>query len=432
MPPRHSDFHLGTVGRHPSSNFDQCPSNGPMWRPYRFPPLDTHSPQSDSSFSPPTPVRCITPPHTGSLLEKHAIASYAAKKTQLPLSVYELPTATYMWARWTPQDERRLREPVLYVKYRPPQSDVDSTSGCSRPPSRSSSQTYSSQASSASTPPRSYCSRKRCSSAESDDDCAASPSDRFLKRPRLSHNNAPRRVISARSASPPTLPESPSYRLRPVQSAEASVSHRFGVESDYSDVEMRPARNPHPGHQSNSSSGGGANLARSMAPAAAPAFAALRADRVDDRKSTEWAKYTHPCPATSTGTDFECTWEINEGDGITRRCGYSSKKHLVKRHIESKHLQLRPCVCKHCGKGFAQKSNLDTHLNTHTGDAPHKCIYCDEYFKDPARRHRHMIQMHSHQSSRTKKNRMPFHNDGGVASSAETSEPDAEDLTTEH
>ncbi len=43
-----------------------------------------------------------------------------------------------------------------------------------------------------------------------------------------------------------------------------------------------------------------------------------------------------------------------------------------------------------------------------------------------------MIQMHSHQSSRTKKNRMPFHNDGGVASSAETSEPDAEDLTTEH
>ncbi|KAI0698543.1 hypothetical protein C8T65DRAFT_742783 [Cerioporus squamosus] len=432
MPPRHSDFHPGTVGRYPAANFDQCPSNGLMRRPYRLPPLDAPSPQTDSSFSPPTPVRCITPPQTESLLEKHAISSYAAKKTQLPLSVYELPTATYMWARWTPKEEPRSPEPVIYVKYRPPQSDVDSSSGYSSPPSRSSSQTYSSQPSPESTPPRSYYSRKRCSSAETDDDeSASSPSDRFLKHPRFSHNNAPRRAISARSASPPTLPEPPSYQLRPVDRAEASVSHRYGVESDYSDVEMRPARHPHPGHQSNSSSGGGAILAQSMAPAAVPAFAAPRADPEDDRKSTAWTEWTHPSPETSTGTDFECTWVIEE-KGTTRRCGYSSKKHLVKRHIESKHLQLRPCKCHFCGKGFAQKSNLDTHLNTHTGLAPHQCIYCSERFKDPARRHRHMIQMHSHQSSRTKKNRMPFHNDGGAASSAETSEHDAEDLTTDH
>ncbi|RPD67307.1 hypothetical protein L226DRAFT_529659 [Lentinus tigrinus ALCF2SS1-7] len=426
MPPRHTDFHPGTLGRHPSANFDQSPSNSPMMYSYRVPPLDTPSPQSDSSFSPPTPVRCITPPHTGSLLEKHAISSYPAKKTQLPLSVYELPTATYMWARWTPREEApRSREPVIYVKYRPPQCDVDSSSGYSRATSSSSSQTFSSHPSPVSTPPPSYSARKRCSSVDSDYESATSPSDRFLKHPRLSHNNAPRRVVSARSASPPTLPAPPSYKLRPVDKAEANVSHRFGAESD---VEIRPARHPHPGHQSNSSSGGGAILVRSIAPAAVPAFdnAALRAIREDDPRKNEWTKYTHPPPDTSTGTDFECTWEIKERDGTTRRCGYSSKKHLVKRHIESKHLQLRPCVCPVCGKGFAQKSNLDTHLNTHTGHMPHQCIYCDERFKDPARRHRHMIQAHGHQSSRTKRNRMPFPSDGDVASSAETSEPDAE------
>ena len=137
------------------------------------------------------------------------------------------------------------------------------------------------------------------------------------------------------------LPAPPSFQLRPVDRAEAIVSHRFGAESDSSDVEMRTARHPHPGHQSNSSSGGGAILAQSMAPAAAPALTALRAIREDDPRKNEWTKYTHPPPDTSSGTDFECTWEIKERDGTTRRCGYSSKKHLVKRHIESKHLQLR-------------------------------------------------------------------------------------------
>ncbi len=55
----------------------------------------------------------------------------------------------------------------------------------------------------------------------------------------------------------------------------------------------------------------------------------------------EWQKYTDPPPETTAVPEYWCTWEVKLRDGTTQRCGYHSKKHLVKRHIESKHLQLR-------------------------------------------------------------------------------------------
>lgn len=72
--------------------------------------------------------------------------------------------------------------------------------------------------------------------------------------------------------------------------------------------------------------------------------------------------------------------------------------------------------------------SLLTRSCSSTGDAPHKCHYCDEHFKDPARRHRHMIAVHKHRSSRTKKGRIDI--DVRAGSSGEASEHDVEDLTT--
>ncbi|KAJ7228670.1 hypothetical protein GGX14DRAFT_70387 [Mycena pura] len=78
-------------------------------------------------------------------------------------------------------------------------------------------------------------------------------------------------------------------------------------------------------------------------------------------------------------------------------CAYQSKKQLVKRHIETTHLEFKPFVCDICSKAFPQKTSLDIHHNGHTGNTPHECIYkCGHSFKDPARRHRHHVDKHGH------------------------------------
>ncbi|KAI0080897.1 hypothetical protein K474DRAFT_1672402 [Panus rudis PR-1116 ss-1] len=105
-----------------------------------------------------------------------------------------------------------------------------------------------------------------------------------------------------------------------------------------------------------------------------------------------WERYARP---DAHSGDYVCLWRDSRGS----LCSYAAKKHLVKRHIESKHMQIRPLVCEICGKGFSQKTNYMTHLNVHTGAVPHKCLYCDEAFGDPARRHRHMKSRHGHVAS---------------------------------
>ncbi|TCD67337.1 hypothetical protein EIP91_000258 [Steccherinum ochraceum] len=99
---------------------------------------------------------------------------------------------------------------------------------------------------------------------------------------------------------------------------------------------------------------------------------------------------------------FTCLWPVEDDNGRMTTCNYHSRKHLVKRHMRAVHLKFRNIVCKECGKGFAQRTALRTHMNVHTGDTPHKCTYpgCEKRFGDPAKRHRHMVKVHKHISSR--------------------------------
>ncbi|KIP07037.1 hypothetical protein PHLGIDRAFT_434277 [Phlebiopsis gigantea 11061_1 CR5-6] len=125
-----------------------------------------------------------------------------------------------------------------------------------------------------------------------------------------------------------------------------------------------------------------------------------------------------------SSAQYVCTW-VDPKDTIHRNsCGYTSKKHLVKRHIESKHLQIKPITCEICGKGFAQRTNYSTHMNTHTGDTPHKCPYpnCEATFGDPARRHRHMKTVHNHVPSKRR-----TQSDHGSMLLDDVSEPEEED-----
>ncbi|KAI6164852.1 hypothetical protein EDD17DRAFT_1558363 [Pisolithus thermaeus] len=117
-----------------------------------------------------------------------------------------------------------------------------------------------------------------------------------------------------------------------------------------------------------------------------------------------WEKYAKPTlSADGTTRRWQCTWTTSELGRVTD-CQYTSKKQLVKRHVETTHLRFKPFVCEVCKKGFPQKTSLDTHMHGHTGSTPHACRYeCGMSFKDPARRHRHMVEEHGYVPRQSKK-----------------------------
>ncbi len=53
----------------------------------------------------------------------------------------------------------------------------------------------------------------------------------------------------------------------------------------------------------------------------------------------EWLKHVEECPEGSR-SPWCCTWQTMK-NGKRVRCNYSSKKHLVKRHIEATHLCIK-------------------------------------------------------------------------------------------
>ncbi|KAI0268199.1 hypothetical protein BC834DRAFT_681159 [Gloeopeniophorella convolvens] len=116
----------------------------------------------------------------------------------------------------------------------------------------------------------------------------------------------------------------------------------------------------------------------------------------------EWLKHVEQCPDGSKAP-WRCTWQTMK-NGSPTPCDYSSKKHLVKRHIEATHLCIKRFQCTWCEKTFTQRSNVaGCHLNTHTGAAPHGCDFCDERFKDPSKRHKHMLRCHGYRPGENKK-----------------------------
>ncbi|KAH9006757.1 hypothetical protein EDB86DRAFT_4933 [Lactarius hatsudake] len=116
----------------------------------------------------------------------------------------------------------------------------------------------------------------------------------------------------------------------------------------------------------------------------------------------EWLKHVEQCPEGSK-TPWRCTWQTMK-NGTPMPCDYSSKKHLVKRHIEATHLCIKRFQCTWCEKTFTQRSNVaGCHLNTHTGASPHGCDFCGEHFKDPSKRHKHMLRNHGYRPGESRK-----------------------------
>lgn len=302
------------------------------------------------------------------------------------LSIFNSPTATYMWPGFQAASQMR-HPPVIYVNY----DNKDST----RSPSTSSvssfhnSPTFSSPATShpdylvTTVVPR-----KRSSPPAECTSPDGTPSFTTLVKP-LSHVYLGDRDVGQRNTQGlqrndglPRLPGcGPSNQVISPNSSSNSAS---------SDDERRAPREDSPQ----------ASEASERSLTAGPVI--CRPSPKSDGEA--WEKYAKPT-LSSDGTTrrWQCTWSTSEL-GRVIDCQYTSKKQLVKRHVETTHLRFKPFVCEVCKKGFPQKTSLDTHMHGHTGSTPHACRYeCGMSFKDPARRHRHMVEEHGYVPRQSKK-----------------------------
>lgn len=53
----------------------------------------------------------------------------------------------------------------------------------------------------------------------------------------------------------------------------------------------------------------------------------------------------------------------------------------LEQHIKTRHLKLKPHVCKWCSKTFAERIALVRHERVHTNERPYACSECDARFK---------------------------------------------------
>ncbi|KIY44227.1 hypothetical protein FISHEDRAFT_62397 [Fistulina hepatica ATCC 64428] len=126
-----------------------------------------------------------------------------------------------------------------------------------------------------------------------------------------------------------------------------------------------------------------------------------------DRCSAHWLHFTRKIKDAENHTKYKCLWQQDVGV----ICTYVAKRQLVKRHIEDRHMGLRPFTCSYCDQAFAQRSNMNTHINTkHTGEQPHVCPEpdCPKKFGDPARLLRHRTDAHGYIPKRSSKKQRPL------------------------
>ncbi|KAM9467934.1 uncharacterized protein Hap1MRO34_014659 isoform 2-T2 [Clarias gariepinus] len=80
--------------------------------------------------------------------------------------------------------------------------------------------------------------------------------------------------------------------------------------------------------------------------------------------------------------------------GECKFCGKTFTLIELRNHLKT-HPEFRPHQCDHCGRCFANLSNLLAHISNHTGEKPHVCLNCGKkFFSKP--------QLKSHMKSHSK------------------------------
>lgn len=342
--------------------------------------------------------------------EREPSPTPSAHSTQSNRSTHSAVTASYTWPRFQPCPDRNAASPVLFVEYkRPPTAPhADATTSGSREtghPARPALLRHGRSSRNESCSPYPSLSAVTHAPPSSSQDHLPQYTRPPARRPSSGESYA-----QAGNAAPPP-------RLTPP--GDRDLQHT--LRRLHLDAQDRGrARHAGPSSQPYSSE---SDSSSGRSPEQAGSLGAARHSSTDP-DADDWMRHARALDGGGSAASFTCTW----ADGAEgKECGYTSKKHLVKRHIESKHLQIKPITCEICGKGFSQRTNYSTHMNTHTGDTPHKCPYpnCNATFGDPARRHRHMKSVHNHIPSK----RRTQADQGGAAMMDYVSEPEEEDST---
>ncbi|KAL4242049.1 hypothetical protein ABKN59_000581 [Abortiporus biennis] len=356
--------------------------------PSPSPSLAPHSPdrrsQSAASSTHSTSSRESSPSSEGSnsshrrKRSRQGSVAHNASAEPPSISSYSSSIASYSWSRFAPYPTKDSNgEPILYVNYKD----------------------YSSRKLRISMELEEARKRKRASlpSLPEPSSSVGKPSS-LSTTTRSSPAASDTSDIPSASGSTSVVSDSIPTQRNEHTSLEARARYedrQSEFNDDFDQMHIRPSiesRSPQL-HSSSSS-----KLRQSSVQTSLPPLRSLR--KIDETNSDEWMIYARSIDIPGVGPQYTCTW--TNRDEASTECGYTSKKHLVKRHVESKHLHIKPLACEICGKAFSQRSNYNTHLNTHTGAAPHICPYpnCGAAFGDPARRHRHMKSVHGHISSR--------------------------------
>ncbi|KAG2156051.1 hypothetical protein DEU56DRAFT_217351 [Suillus clintonianus] len=312
------------------------------------------------------------------------LETYHDSRQQRPvsLSVFNSPTATYAWERYEPESQIPYPRP-LYVDY-VGRSSTRSASSSSISSLRDSPGMPSPALSDRSISTPTLLPQKRRSSSPAGHYPYHASSVTKIMEP-LRHVN-----IEVDHRRPPVFSRPNQRTLIPPEMISSPPLHRSQSDRHVSAKHSIPSDGDerHRQHEDSPCGSDSSDQSHVTRPTIPP-----KSD------SEEWEKYA--CfTLDGTARKWLCTW-LTESGG---QCKYMSKKQLVKRHVETTHLRYKPFVCGVCSKGFPQKTSLDTHMHGHTGSTPHACRYnCGMWFKDPARRHRHMVDEHQYVPRQSKK-----------------------------
>lgn len=64
------------------------------------------------------------------------------------------------------------------------------------------------------------------------------------------------------------------------------------------------------------------------------------------------------------------------------------------KHINMKHMKMRPHICEFCGKGYSGRHALRTHRRQHTNEAPYRCEFCARSFRQRVSLRGHLKTVH--------------------------------------
>ncbi|KAF9247036.1 hypothetical protein BU15DRAFT_69881 [Melanogaster broomeanus] len=267
------------------------------------------------------------------------------------LSVFNSPTATYMWPGFQAASQMS-HPPVIYVNYDSKDSTRSaSTSSVSSihdsPVISSPALTHYDRSATNMLPQK----RRSTSPDVQEPQDVACPDLLFQKHygaNEVQLSDMDQRPQSAqRSQQQNGLP--PPQLIRPFSTALARTSSANNSVTSSDDDQLRTSRE---GSPQTSEAGKHGSVTQTTIRRPSP-----RGD------ADTWERYAKPTlSADGTTRKWLCTWPTPE-DPRSDICAYSSKKQLVKRHVETTHLRYKPFICDVCKKGFPQKTSLDTHMH---------------------------------------------------------------------